>query len=225
MHLCAHERHKYTRQAFTIDVPADLVKHRAFPDAWKRSPDALMRLLDTCQSDAAARFAIQGLRKDFPEVLRSQVTPAWLDRLARRPLASAHEFLVETLQASPEFHQGKLRGLGLHEAVLALLLSPSPKARTYAIEYARAHAQDLPAERLAELVASGAADTVAFAAAVLEKRNPRELGVDFLGRLLASKPTNAFAAKALEQSFDRADAVPPLPRSTCSTGATSSSRG
>jgi hypothetical protein len=205
MHIWAHESRKYNALSFTIDVPSDLVKNRAHSDAWKRSPEALMRLLDTCQSDPAARFAIQGLRKDFPEVLRSQVTPAWLERLARRPLASAHDFLVETLQASPEFHQGKLRAIGLHEAVLALLLSPSPKARTYAIEYARAHAQDLPAERLAELVASGTADTVAFAAAVLEKRNPRELGVDFLGRLLATKATNAFAAKTLEQSFDRAD--------------------
>ncbi|MDY7226442.1 hypothetical protein [Hyalangium rubrum] len=205
MHVLAHGTGKYNAQSFTTGVPSDLVKHRAFPDAWKRSPEALMRLLDTCQADEAARFAIQGLRKDFPEVLRSQVTPAWLERLARRPLASAHDFLVETLQGAPEFHQGKLRALGLHEAVLALLVSPSGKARTYAIEYARAHAQDLQPERLAELLASAPSDTQAFASAVLEKRNPRELGVDFLGRLLAFKPTNAFAAKALEQAFDRAD--------------------
>ncbi|MCY1018014.1 hypothetical protein [Pyxidicoccus sp. MSG2] len=203
-HTWAHGTNNYTATSFSIQPPADMVKHRAFPDAWKRSPDALMRLLDTCQSDPAARFAIQGLRKDFPEVLR-KVTPAWLDRLARRPLASAHDFLVETLQGSPEFHQGRLRALGLHEAVLALLMSPSDKARAYAIEYARAHAQDLPAERLAELVAQGANDVKAFAAATLEKRNPRELGVELLGRLLVSKPTNAFAAKSLEQSFDRAE--------------------
>ncbi len=204
MHVLAHGTGRYTAQAFTTDVPADLVKHRAFPEAWKRSPEALMRLLDTCQADTAARFAIQCLRKDFPEALRN-VTPAWLDRLARRPLASAHEFLVETLQGSPEFHQGKLRTLGLHEAVLALLVSPSPQARTYAIEYARAHAQDLPAERLVELLGSAPADTGAFAAAVLEKRGARELGVDLLGRLLAFKPTQAFAAKGLEQAFDRAE--------------------
>ena len=208
MHLFAHGTDKYNAYSFTTDVPSDMVKHRAFPEAWKRSPDALMRLLDTCQSDPAARFAIQSLRKDFPEVLRGQLTPAWLERLARRPLASAHEFLVETLQGSPEFHQGKLRALGLHEAVLALLVSPSAKARTYAIEYARAHAQDIPAEHLAELLASGLSDTVGFAAAVLEKRGARQLGVDFLGRLLAFKATHAFASKALEQSFDRADLSP-----------------
>jgi hypothetical protein len=181
-----------------------MVKHRAHTDAWKRSPDALMRLLDTCQSDPAARFAIQGLRKDFPEALR-KVTPAWLDRLARRPLASAHDFLVETLQGSPEFHQGKLKTLGLHEAVLALLRSPSNTARAYAIEYARAHAQDLPAERLAELLAEGGNDVKTFAAAVLEKRNPRELGAEFLGRLLVYKQTAGFASKALETAFDRAE--------------------
>ncbi|NMO15315.1 hypothetical protein HPC49_20425 [Pyxidicoccus fallax] len=203
-HIWAHGNGNYSATTFPMQPPADMVKHRAFPDAWKRSPDALMRLLDTCLSDPAARFAIQGLRKDHPEVLR-KVTPAWLDRLARRPLASAHDFLVETLQGSPEFHQGKLRALGLHDAVLALLMSPSDKARAYAIEYARAHAQDLPAERLAELVAQGAADVKAFAAATLEKRNPRELGVELLGRLLSSKPTNAFAARSLEQSFDRAE--------------------
>ncbi|MGZ3457042.1 MAG: hypothetical protein ACXU86_00910, partial [Archangium sp.] len=204
-HIWSHETGHYSAASFPIEPPSDMVKKRAFTEAWKRSPDVLMRLLDTCQSDPAARFAIQGLRRDFPEVLRGHLTPAWLDRLARRPLASAHEFLVETLQGSPEFHQGKLRALGLHEAVLALLVSPSPKARAYAIEYARAHAQDLSAERLAELLEGDNADVKDFAAAVLEKRNPRELGPDFLGRLLVHKQTAKFAAKALEQSFDRAE--------------------
>ena len=109
--------------------PQELLKGRLFDEAWKQSPDPLMLLLETCEGDAAAFFAIHSLRRDFPEVLRS-VTPAWLARLARRPLASAHEFLIETLQGSPEFHQGKLRALGLHDAVLELLLSPSPRART-----------------------------------------------------------------------------------------------
>ena len=204
-HIWAHETGNYSASTFSIEPPSDMVKKRAFSDAWKRSPDVLMRLLDTCLSDPAARFAIQGLRKDFPEALRGTVTPAWLDRLARRPLASAHEFLIETLQGSPEFHQGKLRSLGLHDAVLALLLSESNKARAYAIEYARAHAQDLPAERLAALLESDHSDVKSYAAAVLEKREPRELGPDFLGRLLVHKQTAKFAAKALEQSFDRAE--------------------
>ncbi|RKH39628.1 hypothetical protein [Corallococcus sicarius] len=203
-HVWAHNSRNYSASRFSIQPPSDMVKQRMYPDAWKRSPDALMRLLDTCGSDPAAKFAIQGLRKDFPEALR-KVTPAWLDRLARRPLGSAHDFLVETLQGSPEFHQGKLRAAGLHDAVLALLLSPSDKARAYAIEYARGHAQDLPADRLAELVETGEDDVKAFAAATLEKRKPRELGLELLGRLLTPKPTAGFAGKALEQSFDRAE--------------------
>ncbi|HLM42575.1 MAG TPA: hypothetical protein VK458_01855, partial [Myxococcaceae bacterium] len=105
-HIWSHETGHYSASSFPIEPPSDMVKKRAFSDAWKRSPDPLMRLLDTCLSDPAARFAIQGLRKDFPDALRGNVTPAWLDRLARRPLASAHEFLIETLQGSPEFHQG-----------------------------------------------------------------------------------------------------------------------
>ena len=189
---------------FTNDKknPQELIKRRLFDEAWKHSPDPLMLLLETCEGDAAAFFAIHSLRRDFPDVLRN-VTPAWLARLAKRPLGSAHDFLIETLQASPEFHQGKLRALGLHDAVLALLLSPSARARTYAIEYARAHAQDLPNDKAAELLEDGAKDTKAFAAALLQSRTPKALGYAFLGRLLGYGPTHGFAEKALSASFER----------------------
>lgn len=196
---------KYDGRGFHGQVPpSDMVKHRAFGDAWKRSPDALMLLLETCQADPPARFAIEGLRKDFPEKLRS-VTPEWLGRLAHRPLASAHEFLVETLLGSPELHQGKLRAIGLHDAVLALLESPSEKARTYAIEYARAHAQDMDPERLVALLGTNYRDTKAFAAAMIQGRSPRDLGYAFLGRLLAIREVKPWAEKALSESFDRAE--------------------
>lgn len=190
--------------ANTKKKPQDLLKNRLFDEAWKLSPDPLMLLLETCEGDAAAFFAIHSLRRDFPEVLRS-VTPAWLARLSRRPLASAHEFLIDTLQGSPEFHQGKLRALGLHEAVLDLLLSPSARARAYAIEYARAHAQDLPSERLAQLLAEGGKDTQAFAAALLQGRDPKVLGYAFLGRLLEHDATRTFADKALGSAFERTE--------------------
>ncbi|XXY47243.1 hypothetical protein WME91_45290 [Sorangium sp. So ce269] len=204
-HVWAHGTGKYDGRSFHGGVPpSDMVKHRAFGEAWKRSPDPLMLLLSTCQADPPARFAIQGLRKDFPEALRS-VTPAWLARLAYRPLASAHDFLVETLLGSPELHQSKLRGLGLHDAALALLDSPSAKARAFAIEYARAHAADLDAERLAALLGSAHKDTRAFAASALQGRGPRALGHAFLGRLLRHGETEAWAAKALSESFDRAE--------------------
>lgn len=203
-HVWAHGLGTYSAAAFPIEPPADMVKKRAYTEAWRRSADPLLRLLDTCESDPAVRFAIQGLRQDFPQALRHP-TPEWLARLARRPLASAHEFLVETLQGSAELHPSKLRALGLHEPALALLRSPSAKARAWAIEYARAHAQDMAAEQLAELVERGANEVRSFAAAVLEKRPPRELGPALLGRLLLSKATSTFAARALEQGFDRAE--------------------
>jgi hypothetical protein len=202
-HIWAHNSKRYNHRSFSLyGALDDLVKNRAYDEAWKRSPEPLMRLLETCKYDLAAKFAIQSLRRDFPQVLRN-VTPAWLDRLARRQLASAHEFLVETLQGSPEFHQGKLRGLGLHEAVLTLLLSPSAKARTYAIEYARGHAQDLAPERLADLLAEAPGDTQAFAASVLVSKQPRQLGVQLLGRLLSYPATLGWASKSLLEGFDR----------------------
>jgi len=204
-HIWAHDSKGYDGRSFGYGMPpADMIKHRPFGDAWKRSPDPLMLLLETCQADPPARFAIEGLRKDFPERLRN-VTPEWLGRLAHRPLASAHDFLVETLLGSPDFHQGRLRGLGLHDAVLALLVSPSQKARTYAVEYARAHAQDMGPEQLVALLASEYRETRAFAAAMLQGRSARDLGYAFLGRLLAHAEVNAWAAKGLNEGFDRGE--------------------
>ncbi len=202
--LCGDSRKNFTPYRFTGKLPDDLLKHRAFPDAWKRSADPLLFLLETCQADPPARFAIQGLRKDFPEKLRG-ATPAWLARLSLRPLSGVHEFLVETLQASPDLHQGKLRDLGLHDTVLSLLTSPSAKARAYAIEYARAHAQDLEPGRLADLLLADYKDTKTFAAAALSGRDPRALGVVFLGRLLDYDETAKWADKSLNESFERGE--------------------
>ncbi len=208
-HIWAHNAKRYNARLFTGTVPpADMVKNRAFGDAWKAAPESLMYVLETCLADPPAAFAIQGLQKDFPERLRS-ATPEWLGRLAHRPLGSAHEFLVDTLRASPELHQGRLRAIGLHDAVLALLLSPSKKARAYAVEYARAHAQDLDKERLAEFVESSDKEVSGFALALLQARPPRELGVAFFGRLLKSQAAQAWAAKALGEAFDRREV--PLP--------------
>ena len=204
MHVWSHGTKKYDTRKFSVSVPNNMLTHRAYDDAWKRSADPLMELLESCNADPPATFAIQGLRRDFPERLRS-VTPAWLDRLARRPLESAHEFLIETLQGSAEFHQGKLRAIGLHEAVLALLNSPSARARAYAIEYARAHAQDLPVDRLIALLETPYNDTRSYASSTLQSMAPRTLGVNVLGRLLLFPPTAAWATRHLAESFDRAE--------------------
>jgi hypothetical protein len=206
-HIFRHGARQYTQGRFWGSMPDDLIKDRAYPEAWKSNPDPLMLLLETCIADAPAKFAIQGLRKDFPKALRN-ATPGWLERIAARPLASVHDFVVDTLKESPELHQGKLRGLGLHETVLTLLISPSGKARQYAIEYAMAHAQDLAGERLAELLAAGYDDTIKYAISALQARPASQLGHPLLGRLLALPKVAGWAGKALDEGFDRND----LPR-------------
>ncbi len=187
-------------------IPKDLVKHRAYPAAWKLSPDPLLLLLDTCRNNVAARFAIQGLRADFPEQLRG-LTPAFLARLASRPLESAHEFLVETLQANPIYHQANLAAVGLHEPVLELLRSPSGKARTYAIGYARAHGATLTAARvvawLSEADEQNRADVVKFAAELLMSRPPRELGRELVAELLNVSATQKWATRSLDDAWKR----------------------
>lgn len=208
-HILAHGTRHYSMRSFYGSLPADLVKNRAYPDSWKHAADELMFLLETCGHNDVARFAIDSLQKDFPERLR-KVTPAWLARLASRPLESAHEFLVETLQASPEFHQSKLRGLGLHDAVLALLKSPGKKARAYAIEYARGQARDMAVPQLLDLLENGSKEVIELAKALVTARPPRELGLPVLGQLLRFDATHDWASKALNESFERKEVQLPF---------------
>jgi hypothetical protein len=186
-----------------MDRPGDL-KKRAFDDAWKQSADPLLSLLEDAQNDVVCDFAIRCLRQDFPETLRS-VDPRWLARLGRKPLASVHDFIVKTLSESPEFHQSKLRGLGLHETVLALLLSESAGARKYAVEYAQSHAGDMPVEELVRLVFEGAKEAKDFAAARLAARGARELGLPALCRLLGVGETAEMARTKITEGFTPAD--------------------
>ncbi|MCU0654458.1 MAG: hypothetical protein MUF64_03950 [Polyangiaceae bacterium] len=207
-HIVGHGTKHYDLRSFSGRLPPeDMVKHRAFPESWKRSPDELMFLLDACRHDVVARFAIQGLQKDFPERLRS-VSTAWLARLPYRKLDSIDAFVVETLSGSPELHQGKLRGLGLHDAVLELLGSSNKVAYKYAAEYARAHARDMEKERLFRLLSSDHKELVELAQSLLTARPPRELGHAFIAELLSPKVTREWATKALSESFERSE----LPR-------------
>lgn len=203
-HVIFHGSGNYDANRFSlygIDQK-EVLKHRAFDDAWKRASAPLMYLLETCEADLSARFAIRSLRRDFPAELR-KVSPPWLARLAHRKLESTHDFLVETLQASPEYHQGKLKAQGLHDAVLQLLRSPSEKARTYAIEYARGHAQDLSPAALLELAGSEHEDTRTFAASTLQGRPAKALGYEMLGKALGIDDLEEWAGKALNEGFDR----------------------
>ncbi|MDP3277867.1 MAG: hypothetical protein Q8Q09_21970 [Deltaproteobacteria bacterium] len=204
-HVVAHLTKHFGVRNFEGRLPADLTTKRPYPDAWKGSPEALMTLLEAAQHDGSARFAIQCLRKDAPERLRD-VTPVWLERLGRKNLPSVHEFLIETIDASPEFHKGKLRALNLHGMAVSLLLSQSPKARKWAIEYARAHAQDLAVEDLVEkYLACEFDDTRKFAVELLTSRKAKDVGAKWLGRMMEHNECSKWAMEQLESGFDRSE--------------------
>ncbi|MBL8684748.1 MAG: hypothetical protein JNK05_36565 [Myxococcales bacterium] len=204
-HVMAHKTKSFGRRFFESRLPADLTKSRAFEDAWKGAPESLMSMLESAQHDAVARFAIQCLRKDVPERLKD-VTPAWLERLGRKNLASVHEFLIETLDGSPEFHKGKLKALGLHDTAVSMLNSASDKARKWSIEYARAHAQDLASEELIErFLTSSFTETRKFAGELLMGRKAKELGYKALGRMMAFSETSKWSVQQLNDGFERSE--------------------
>ncbi len=181
------------------DLP-DKLDRRAFDDAWKISPTPLLRLLEDARNPQVCDFAIRGLEQDFKDALR-HVEPNWLARLGAKPLDIVHAFILKLLRDNPEFHQSKLKPLGLHDMVLGLLHSAHEPARRYAIDYARAYATDLPVAELVKLAAEGARDVQAFAVAILEQRTPAELGLPTLLKLLTA-PASANLAKAkLWQGF------------------------
>ncbi|MFO0600689.1 MAG: hypothetical protein U0228_35600 [Myxococcaceae bacterium] len=179
-------------------------REELYENAWKLSPDPLMVLLEAAQQNDVAKFAIDKLKKHFPAQLR-QTNVAWLSRLAQRPIASVHELLVEIIQNTPELHPAKLEGLGLKNAVLALLLSPSATARKFAVEYARAHATDLEPSALVDYAINGANETREWAVAVLTAMDAKRIGLPLFSKLLGAQATSAFAATRLEAHFDRAE--------------------
>jgi hypothetical protein len=201
--IWAHEDLKYCDSAYFGGPPKDL-KKRAFDEAWKANAEPLLRLLEDAQCDQVCDFAIRSLQRDFPAALR-EVDARWLARIGKKPLASVHDFIVKVLSDSPEFHQSKLKGLGLHEMVLALLRSESASARKYAVEYARAHAPDIDVEELVGLVADGAKEVRKFAAARLEQKSPAEIGLPALVRLLGVSDTEKLAEEKIRHGFKPGD--------------------
>lgn len=205
-HIWGHKLLKGQGRGGIGRPPADLSK-RAYPEAWKRAPEPLLRLLEDAQSNEVCQFAIRCLTHDFPERLRA-VEPAWLARLGRKPLESVHEFVVKVLRDDPRFHPSKLAGLGLHELAVELLRSDSDDARKYAIEYVRAHAPELPVELLVTLATEGASDVAKLAAERLEPRDAKALGLPALVRLLGADETAKLAEKKIKAAFgpDQIDA-------------------
>ena len=66
-----HEEKKYTRTRFKnlyarFDV-AGMMKHRAFPELWQRSPLPLFSLLERAKSDLTRSYAVKGPENRFPQ--------------------------------------------------------------------------------------------------------------------------------------------------------------
>jgi hypothetical protein len=180
------------------------LEQRAFDDAWKISPAPLLRLLEDAHNAQVCTFAIRSLEQDFSDALH-YVEPAWLARIGAKQLAIVDEFVLKLLRDNPEFHQSKLKKLGLHEMVLGLLYSNNSPARRYAIDYARAYAADLPVAELVKLAQKGAQDVQTFAISLLEQRPPADLGLPSLLKLLTLPASATLAKTKLRQGFKPSD--------------------
>ena len=177
-----------------MEGPPEDITRRAFNDSWKLSPEPLLRLIEDANNDKVCDFAIRGLKEDFPDALR-EVAPEWLARIGAKPLVAIHDFVVGVLTDSPEFHQAKLKDLGLHDMVLGWLSSDWAAARAYALDYARAHAPDIPVPDLVELLRDGSKEVVEFVANRLGERTASELGAATLIALIGQRITRKMAVQ------------------------------
>jgi hypothetical protein len=210
-HIVFHEAGGYGRDDFSRS-PAlrsgDLLKHRAYPDLWKRTPRPLFGLLERARSDRARKFAADALKADFRASLR-EVEPSWVARLVGVRSEPVDAFVVWVLSNVPRFEQSAFRALGLHDAVLTLFDSPSDEARAYAAGYARTHARDLSIDELIRLADNDHPAVRRLAADLLGDRDPRtEVGLEAWGRLLNSGHGSGLAADAIRKHFGAKELTP-----------------
>lgn len=200
-HIVDHGNMDDARYAWAFEP--DGFAARAFPDAWKTAPEPLLHLLEVAHEGFACNFAIELLRMEHALALRA-VEPAWLARLGRRPIEAVQGFVVRLLQDSPQFHQSKLRELGLHDMVVGLLRSASSEARTYALQYCAAHAPDLSIDELVALLGAEDGAVRKFASTRLKAMKPAQLGLVTLLRLLGEDAA-PWAPSKLAQGFSPRD--------------------
>jgi hypothetical protein len=208
-HIFFHEGKRYGTSSFRFwRAPTDLLAQRAFGEAWTRTPRPLFALLERAQSEQARRFAISALKQDFRTVLR-EVEASWVARLAANKSESTHDFIIWLLGSVPKFEQASFRDMGLHEAVLGLLDSPSNGARTYAAKYARTHARDMELGEIIRLMNNRSKDVRELALDLLGALDPRsEVGLDAWGSLLGTAHGHEVAVGALTKHFGAKELTP-----------------
>ncbi|QEG40492.1 BRCT domain-containing protein [Roseimaritima ulvae] len=209
-HIFFHETGKYTAKKFTFrwDRPRSWQTHRAFPDAWKRSPRPLFALLERAAAERILEYAAKALKTDFRAAIR-EVDPQWVARLLGSQSETRDAFGVWILDNVPRFEQAKFRELGLHEAVLQLFDSPSNDARKYAAAYARTHARDLNVAALIRLANNDNAEVRKLAVDLLTSRDPRkDVGLDAWGQLLDTRHGAKLAGDMLRKHFGARELTP-----------------
>lgn len=208
-HILFHDTKRYARRNWKrIDRSATPLKSRAYGDLWRRSPRPLFTLLERARAEAVREYATSALKTDFRAMLR-EVEPAWVVRLVAVGSASIDAFVVWLLGNVPKFEQAAFRDLGLHDAVLRLLDSPSNEARAYAAAYARTHARDLALDRLILLANNSHKDVRELVKDLLGDRDPRkDIGLDAYGRLLGTQYGHDLAVEALRKHFGARELTP-----------------
>ncbi len=208
-HVLFHDTRRYGRHRFQFwRVPEDTLSNRAYAELWQRSPRPLFGLLESARSEHVRKYAVAALRRDFRAALR-EVEPEWVARLAGVRSTTVGGFVVWILSNVPRFEQRAFRELGLHEAVLTLLESPSLPARDYAAAYARTHARDLDLETLLRLANNDRQSVRKLAGDLLGERNPRtQVGLEAWGRLLGTRHAHNLATESLRKHFGARELTP-----------------
>ena len=203
-HIWAHDTMVGETNGAWFDGPPDELKGRAYDESWKLSADPLLRLLEDAHNDTVCKFAIRSLEADFTERLR-QLKPDWLARIAGKRLSTVDTFVVKLLEGNPDFHQSKLKKLGLEPMVLGLLHSDSDEAVRYAIDYCNAHSPTIEVDTLIDLAERNRKELTDFVVARVEKLTPRALGVIRLVRMLGISVLKTLAEKKLKDGFSPND--------------------
>jgi hypothetical protein len=208
-HVFFHNSKAYGRGHFTYQATqGDLLKNRAYPDLWTRTPRPLFALLERARCERVREFATAALKTDFRAALRD-VEPPWVVRLVGLGSRTVDDFVVWILGNVPRFEQASFRALGLHEAVLRLFDSPSADAQAYAAEYARTHARDLPVAELVRLANNSHPKVRKLASDLLLERDARkDVGLEAWGLLLETDHGHELATGVLRKHFGARELTP-----------------
>ncbi len=209
-HVFYHGSGRYGAKGFHLgwgEMP-NMMKNRAFPDLWQRSPRPLFSLIERAKADAVWEFATEALKSDFRATLR-EVEPSWVSRLVTVGSAIIDEFVVWILNNVPHFEQASFRELGLHDAVLKLFDSDCYDARDYAAQYVRTHARDVPVPFLIRLMTNDHDPVRKLAENLLKSLDPRtEVGLEAWGQLLETDEGNGLASSMLTKHFGPQELTP-----------------